>query len=145
MRFFPFKLNVYLLSPLFFYGLSTPHVSYYSNITLLPPKIIPHTNIPPSGLSFCPHRCKSWMYVRLGVFSLPLRPPPFLYQLQHSSQPASVAVCLLTALLSLSVLGMRRVGWNPLALECTIITVSQLFDLYLNITSAPLARLPGMS
>ena len=52
---------------------------------------------------------------------------------------------MLTALLSLSVLGVGGVRWITFAPDKTPVTVYQLYALYLNTTYAPLARLYGMS
>ena len=133
----------FCLSPLFFSSPSTPHVPCSPNSTP-PPTIILHTNLLQSRLAFCRHHCPSWWCVRFGVFPLPLQPPLFTPRRQNSSWPDSVAVVILTTLISLYILGVGGVGWITLGPECTPVPVSQLSVLYLTTTSSPLARIPGL-
>ena len=74
-----------------------------------------------------------------------MRPPQFPTQHLKSSQPTSIEVGLLTALIYMSVLGVVRVRWFPLAPACTPVPESKLPALYLNTTSDPLDRISGLS
>ena len=105
------------------------------------------SDLPLLWLACCPHccRCPYWGGERLSVFPLPPQPPQFPSQCWHSSQITSVTVGFMNAIMSLSVFGVGGVEWITLDPACIPVSVSQLSVLSLTTTSAPLARLPGLS
>ena len=124
---------------------STPHVSCFTNISS-----------PPLQSSFKPTylHC-SWHVVRTavclgGVWGWACShflwwPPLLTPRHRQSSVPTSDIVDLLTALLYLSVLGVGRSGWIPLAPACTPDLFYQLSTLSLTTVSVPTDRLTGLS
>ena len=119
-----------------------------SKISPPPPLTIRlQSDLPLLWLACCPHCCccPCWGCSRMGVLPLPPQPPQFPPQLWHSSQTTSVTLGFMSAIMSLYVLVVGRLGWITLDPTCIPVPVYQLSVLSLTTMSAPLARLPGLS